>query len=310
VSSGDTVSVVCHATPSLRRQWFGELARLLASARPPAAVLFEGSFDHPHPRVTVRPKALVRVLVRSLAGSSVRVEEQPGVAPAPPVSLGCERMGCVVRVGGSRGRPPEETRTGIDRVGIAPAVPPGTWLGLQTFWLPAPHGTLWIARRFRIAAGSRSDLDARFPVLGTAVAAEWGRAIGLPATFRAAALGHRRDWRRGGLRSVPPEGWFERPPEFAARSAVTPEQAGRDPADGWVETPAIVLGASGAGKTTYLARWAARTVRAGGSVVAIDLHGDLTPAIVGRLTPEDRRRSVVVDATLPPVPGVAALCSE
>jgi len=310
VSSGDTVSVVCHATPSLRRQWFGELARLLASARPPAAVLFEGSFDHPHPRVTVRPKALVRVLVRSLAGSSVRVEEQPGVAPAPPVSLGCERMGCVVRVGGSRGRPPEETRTGIDRVGIAPAVPPGTWLGLQTFWLPAPHGTLWIARRFRIAAVSRSDLDTRFPVLGTAVAAEWGRAVGLPATFRAAALGHRRDWRRGGLRSVPPEGWFERPPEFAARSALMPEQAGRDSVEGWVETPAIVLGASGAGKTTYLARWAARTVRAGGSVVAIDLHGDLTPAIVGRLTPEDRRRSVVVDATLPPVPGVAALCSE
>jgi len=310
VSTRDAVTVVCHATPPLRRQWFGELARLLASAPPPAAALFEEAFDRPHPWVTVRPRALVRVLGRSLAGSCVRVEEQAGVAPAPPTSLGCERMGFLVRVGGSWGRPPEEARTDIDRVGIAPAVPSGTWLGLQTFWLPAPHGTLWIARRFRCASRSRVDLDVRFPVLGTAVAAEWGRAIGLPATFRAAVLGHRRDWQRGGLRSVPPESWFERPPESAARSVLALEHADRYPAERWVETPAIVLGASGAGKTTYLARWAARTVQGGGSLVAIDLHGDLTPAILGRLTPERRRRSVVVDATLPPVPGVAALTSE
>ncbi len=302
--------MVCTATPSLRRQWFGELARLLASAPPPAAALVEASFDRPCPRVTVRPSALVDVLGRSLAGACVRVEVRAGAAPAPPTSLGSERIGSVVHVGGSGERTPEDTGTRLDRVGIAPAVLSGTWLAVQTFWLPGPHGTLWIARRFRCAAGSRADLEGRFPLLGTVLAADWGRVLGLPATFRAARLGARRDWRRGGARSIPPEAWFERTPEFAARSVLTLDPENRYPAEPWVETPAIVLGASGAGKTTYLARWAARTVRAGGSVVAIDLHGDLTPAILGRLGTEHRSRSIAVDATLRPVPGVAALSPD
>ena len=42
----------------------------------------------------------------------------------------------------------------------------------------------------------------------------------------------------------------------------------------------------------------------------VDLHGDLAPAILGRLSPESRLRVVAVDATLPPVPGVAALVPD
>jgi hypothetical protein len=77
-----------------------------------------------------------------------------------------------------------------------------------------------------------------------------------------------------------------------------------------VETPAIVLGASGAGKTTYLARWAAQVVRRGEPLFAVDLHGDLAPAILARLAPEERRRVVAVDATRPPVPGITAVVSD
>ena len=44
-----------------------------------------------------------------------------------------------------------------------------------------------------------------------------------------------------------------------------------------------------------------------GSLVVLDVHGDLAPAILNRLTPQGRRRVVAVDASLPPVPGIAAL---
>ncbi|MGP8158887.1 MAG: hypothetical protein ACLPWO_04680 [Thermoplasmata archaeon] len=306
----DTVTVVCHGAPSQRRQWFGELARLIASAPSPAAALFESSLDRSLPRVTVRPTEIVDVLRRSLVGASVRVEERLAPAPTPPAQLRYERVGCVVRVGEGRYLPSGDAKATIDRVGIASGVAPESWLGLQTFWLPARHGTLWLARRFRFATGSDDELSRRFRALGTTVAAEWSLRVGLPATFRPGGLGSRRDWRRGGLGTVPPDGWFERPADIAARSALSLEPTDVSPTERPVETPAIVLGASGAGKTTYLARWAAQVVRQGGALLVVDLHGDLAPAILGRLPPESRRRVVAIDATLPPVPGIAALAQE
>jgi hypothetical protein len=258
----------------------------------------------------VRPTEIVDVLRRSLAGASVHVEERLAPAPVPPPRLRYERVGCLVRVGEVRYHIPGEARTTVDRVGIASGIAPETWLGLQTFWLPARHGTLWLARRFRFSARSEAELARRFRALGPAVAAEWSLRLGLPATFRPGRLGSRRDWRRGGLRTVPPDGWFERPPDVAARSVLSLEPTDVPPTERPVETPAIILGASGAGKTTYLARWAARVVRQGGALVVVDLHGDLAPAILGRLSPEFRRRVVAIDATLPPVPGVAALALD
>lgn len=307
MSSAESVTVVCRATPSLERRWYAELARLLASAPSFAAVLFEGEVGEPRPRLTVRPKEIVTTLCRSSVGSSVRVEELRATAPAAPRALAAERTACLVARTEAPARPSAEEGGTLDRVGIAPALGPRTWLGLQTFWLPASHGTLWMARRFRFAARSRPEVDHGFLPIGTAVAAEWSFSVGVPATFRAEGFGRDRDWRRGGLRTIPPDGWFERPPDVAARSVVSLERSGPSAGERPVETPAIVLGASGAGKTTYLARWATTVVEGGGALLVLDLHGDLAPAILGRLAPEARRRVVAVDATLPPVPGIAAL---
>ncbi|MGI0156683.1 MAG: hypothetical protein ACREDE_11210, partial [Thermoplasmata archaeon] len=57
----------------------------------------------------------------------------------------------------------------------------------------------------------------------------------------------------------------------------------------------------------YLARRAAEAIARGERVVAIDLHGDLSPAVVAQLSPDALRRVVAVDATDRPVPGIATL---
>ena len=306
----DSVTVVCRGAPAHRRQWYGELARLVVAAASPAAVLFESSSGGPLVRVTVRPAEVVELLRHGPAGACVRVEESTGRAPSPPPELRFERAGDLVRVEGGPASRAVEGSLPVDRVGIGSGIGPGTWLGFQTFWLPSRHGTLWLARRFRLATGRSAAVEPRFRALGTAIAAEWSLNVGLPATFRTGRLGSRRDWRRGDLRTVPAEGWFECPTRTAARPLLSLESARPKSAEIPVETPALVLGASGSGKTTYLARWAARVALGGGALFVVDLHGDLAPAVLARLSPEARRRTVAVDATAPPVPGIAALVPD
>jgi len=310
VRSPGTTTVVCRGAPVPLRRWYGALARLIATAPFPAVVLAESSSDAAHVRLTVRPPEVVELLRRSAAGVPVVCAPALGQADHPPAHLPSERCGDLVRTGPPRLAPAWGGGPAIDTVGIAPGLDETVWLGVQTFWLPGPRGTLFLARRFRVAAPSDNELEGRFRGLGVAIAADWSRTVGTPATVRPARLGARRDWRLGGLRSIPPDGWFERPPEFAARAVRSPEPAGRTSAEPLVETPAIVLGASGAGKTTYLARWAVRTLREGTTICVIDLHGDLAPAILARLPSEARRGVVVVDAGRPPVPGIAAVVSD
>jgi len=310
VKSPATATIVCDGPPVSLRRWYGELARLIAATPVPAAVLAEASCDGTPIRLTVRPAEVVELLRRSAAGASVVCQPYLGRANVPPPDFVSECRGDVVRTGRVRSPASLGSGLGVDTVGIAPGLDASVWLGVQTFWLPGPRGTLWLARRFRVAASSRGECVRRFRALGTAIAAEWARTIGVPATARPARLGARRDWRLGGLRTIPPDGWFEGPPDFAARTVGPRESTEGSPLELPVETPAIILGASGAGKTTYLARWAARTLREGTTICVIDLHGDLTPAIVARLPSEARRAVVAVDAGRPPVPGIAAVVSD
>lgn len=306
MSSTGSVTVVCRAAPPLQRQWYTGLATLIAAAPSPAAALFEASRGTPL-RVTVRPAEVVETLRRSVVGRSVRIEPAAPVAPVPPRSLAHEQSGFLVRPDPS-GPPPgeDDPRPVLDRVGL-PAPAAETWLGLQTFWLPSRRGGLWVARRFRLAARTRAEVDRTSLAVGACIAAEWRRQTGLSATFRGLRFRHRREWSSGDSRALPAEAWFSCSPDHAARAADPAGGTGGSPSERAVETPAIVFGASGAGKSTYLARWGAHVVDRRGSLVVVDLHGDLAPAIFARLGPEARRRVVSVDASRLPVPGIAAL---
>ena len=307
---GGLLTVRCGGDPALRRQWYSELARLIASTPRPAAALLEDSSDGGPTRVTVRPSPLLDVLRRSPVGASVRVELCPARAPAPPAGLRHERAGDLVRAGRPGRVRLSDAPVPLDRVGIVPGIPPGSWLGLQTFWLPGPHGKVWMTRRFRLAALSAREAEAGLSAVGPALAAEWSLTLGVAATFTTGRWGFRRDWAHGGLRTVPPDGWFDCPSAVAARSALLFDAGVRGRPDAFVETPAIVLGASGAGKTTFLVRWAAQVVERGEALFALDLHGDLAPLLLARLSPDARRRVVAVDAERPPVPGVSALAAD
>ena len=307
MSGPDTVTVACRGAPGPLRQWYGVLARLLLAAPFPSMVLVEGSSDEASVRVTVRPGGVVALLRRGFSSGAVDWHVCTGRAPTAPPSYPRQRRGVIVRAGPRRAAASGENGSSAATDGIPPGPDGQSWLGLQTFWLPSPRGTLWLARRFSLAATSDEEVDRRFLSLGTALGAEWARVVGLPATFRAARLGSCRDWQRGGLRSIPDDGWFECPSDVASRTAAPPEMARQPAIDLPVETPAIVLGASGAGKTTYLARWAARAVERGESLCVLDLHGDLAPAVLARLGPATRRRVVAVDASQPPVPGISAV---
>ncbi len=118
----------------------------------------------------------------------------------------------------------------------------------------------------------------------------------------------RRDWRRGALASVPAESWVVPTSAPLERSAEVASAGRSAPSDAEVGHR-IVFGASGAGKTTYLARAAAAEANRGGAVVVLDLHGDLAPLAYLALRPEARARTLAVDVTTPPVPGIAALAS-
>ncbi|HYA70753.1 MAG TPA: hypothetical protein VEH28_05230, partial [Thermoplasmata archaeon] len=147
----DAIPVVCHGPPAHRRQWYSELARLLAAAPSPAGALFEWSSGSPLVRTVVRPPELVELLRRGLVGASVRVEPGPGPAPAPPPGRSVECVGELIRAPTTRPPFVPEGTAPVDRIGVAAGVAPGTWLGVQTFWLPGRGGSLWLARRFRVA---------------------------------------------------------------------------------------------------------------------------------------------------------------
>jgi hypothetical protein len=183
---------------------------------------------------------------------------------------------------------------------------PGGWLAFQTFWIRGTRGELWVARRFRFAAPTRWGTADRFDAVAAAVAYDWSTVTGVPAIGRRSGPGSALGWRRRDFWGLPRAAWLSRGPEAVDVTAET-RWVGATPAVGPPTGHAVVFGSSGAGKTTYLARRAAAAIARGERVVAIDLHGDLAPAILEYLSPEHRERVLAVDASERPVPGIAAL---
>ncbi|MCI4339589.1 MAG: hypothetical protein L3J68_04580 [Thermoplasmata archaeon] len=300
----ETSAVRCRASFAVRRAFYQHLAQSVLGARSPAGVVFESTASDPAPLAIVRPRWVLedmRASSRNMFGTPDFFATPPSPAP-PPGAV--DRTAVLVSF-------PEGENHGRDAVPLAaPSLElllgPGGWLGVQTYWVRGAREKIWAARRFRYAAPNRSMLDVRFAGVAVAMAYDWSRATSTPVIARAYRWGHARGWARRSLWGLPRDAWTPGAPENVAGTAeiawLRPSSTGSAPAG-----HTVVLGSSGAGKTTFLAREAAAAIVRGERVVAIDLHGDLAPAVWAQLPESAGERVLAVDASDRPVPGIAAL---
>jgi hypothetical protein len=306
MSDPDVLTVRSVAPGPVRFRWCRSLAYAVTATPGPSGVVFEATNHDPVPWVTVRPRSLIETFRAALPrgrNDLVPCESSPTIRP--PCGW-ANRIRYVVSPVSTDSSVAYLSEVGRDFPDLEPLVGPVGWLGVQTHWVRASSGELWVARRFCLATPDEEELAMRIESVALAVAADWTRRIGAAATTRAATRGGARDWRRGTVRTVPRDAWRVRSADRVAATADFPFVPAGDPALVG-EGHGVVFGASGAGKTTFLSRLAAHEIASGHALVVIDLHGDLVPSIVARLPTALRAKVVAVDATSPPVPGIAAL---
>jgi hypothetical protein len=282
------------------------IARLAGASRSSTGVLLEWRGDL-EGVVVASPGPSGSALIRAAAdGVDGRLEPAPRL-PGLEGSTGL-RLGTFV---GGLPVPPGTPRE--------PPHPPGTGELLES--PPPALGGSWAVQLHLRAAGPTSTLEGSLrlgvrgvPGGGDVLEAELVARLSerlhrgaVPAAYAGSPVYPwlRREWATGAMRrfrSRPPLRLT--PPAIGQLARFAPGTLERGPVDPSRHT--IVLGASGSGKTTLLARWGAEAVGAGRIVVAIDVHGDLGPALVALLPEEGRRRVVAVDAgeCALPVPGV------
>lgn len=176
----------------------------------------------------------------------------------------------------------------------------GDWVGMQTHWAWTERG-LFIARRFAIATETHDRLAA---LLADAVPLLSERFRQLTHRWCVAELPRQRPLARDGNRrttsSFPPTAWFPFPYERLGEGLEAP---GQGPVV-CASTHRIAFGASGSGKSTWLADDAVARFREGMAVVTIDLHGDLREGIEARLSREELARLHILDTTDPETSGI------
>ncbi|HKV90892.1 MAG TPA: DUF87 domain-containing protein, partial [Thermoplasmata archaeon] len=246
----------------------------------------------------------------------------PGrLVPVGAAALGvpgpCDRFAVVARAAGtsrgseiSPGPPPNGRGTPADPAPdlFGPgAVAPG---GRQCHWFSTGTGRLAVRVRLWSRSGggptgaslARSSTDIVARLLTEGVPVEVREIRNRRSTREAWVTG-----RVGGFAAGPLERLV---PRVAAGIALGPgPPVSID--DEALARHVVVVGASGAGKSSLLAELAAERIARGAPVVAFDLHGDLGPAIASRLSPAGRGRLLAVDASAPieRIPGVAMLRS-
>ena len=162
---------------------------------------------------------------------------------------------------------------------------------LQMHWLPSPGVS--VAVRTRLALTDSDDGAAWSLVRGACARLRWATRHRFAATELPPSRAVRRDFATGRLTVAQAGPALPLPPAAAAKamSVFRPLWAtatGTGP-------HTVVLGASGVGKTTYLAERASLAIDRGQQVVAVDVHGDLAPAIAARLAPAARARILALD---------------
>jgi hypothetical protein len=304
VGRADTVAAHCRAPYRVRRSFYHALAHALLGAPRPAGAVFEAGPRDAAPRVIVRPARVLDGLRAAPGNEYGPIDARPTPwSPEPPPHF-VDRI--AVLAPSAPAGPWSRDPVPLSPPALDGLLADGAWLAVQTFWVATARGDLAIARRFRLAARSRPALRARYDAAAAAMAYEWTSATGVPATVLRSRDAFGRAWRRRSVADFPGEAWLRRSADTVAPTAelrwIGSGRAAADP-DGH----AVVFGSSGAGKTTYLADRAAGAIARGDPVVVVDLHGDLAPAVLGRLPAEIRARVVAVDAGERPVPGIAAL---
>jgi hypothetical protein len=307
VPAGDAASVRLALGPRERVLRYRALACEIASTAGPAGAVFESVAPDPTPWITVRPANLVRTL--GLPSFPAGPCGGWCSAPEPPrtLAVALDRVGVIVPDGAT-----EEPASGLPALeDPSPILRPdrGDWLATQTFWVRGDRGGVWAARRFRFASADAVAGADRAEALARSIARDWTRDLGSTTVRVRGGFRSRRSWRARSVDDVPGGAWVRRDDRSLAATAEV-RVLGPASTGGAGSGHAVVFGASGAGKTTYLARRAAEAITRGLAVVVLDLHGDLAPAIVARLGPAARPRVVAVDAGDPPVPGVSALPSD
>ena len=309
MSAPDTVTVRPDASEPVRLRWYRSLAYAVAATAGPSGVVFEATNLEPIPWVTVRPRSLVDTFRAAQPDRRATLTPCAKAPSVEPPRGWARRVRYLVSPGTPLAPSSHRSDAGRDLPDLAPLLDPPVWFGVQTHWARSSSGELWVARRFCPAARTRAELSARVDGVSLAAAVDWSRRTEASATSREAGRGSARDWRRGTVRTAPRDAWRRCATEAAAATAELSAGGAPAPGDG-PDGHAVVFGASGAGKTSYLARLARREILSGAAVVVIDLHGDLAPRIVSDLPEPVRRSLVAVDATDRPVPGIAALAGS
>jgi hypothetical protein len=188
-------------------------------------------------------------------------------------------------------------------------LPPGQpyWVGLQTHWTAGSDGEVWATTRGRLATTTPEGLQA----LASALEAHLREAAGPPSEsellLREVRPGRRlrRNWATGARPA-----WESVRPHRLLRNRVpwaAPLPLGPNLHDEPRLRHAVVLGASGSGKTAALAHFAREAVTEGRSVILFDVHGDLAPLVMSGLPTEVRSRLIGIDVVDQPsaIPGLS-----
>lgn len=181
---------------------------------------------------------------------------------------------------------------------VPPCLPPaGMVLRAQSHWSPDGSGDLSVRLRACVEV-----LDPRPPEAAHGVIVRWVRRTGDAGFPGSEVLWARRAGRVAsawagfsGSRGWPTRS-FRVEPETAAREVAHPPLPAFPTADDLIHH-VVAVGASGSGKSGWLAAVARSAIRAGVSAVVLDVHGDLGAKVVTGLSSEARARLVILDPT-------------
>ncbi|MCI4362832.1 MAG: hypothetical protein L3K13_00790 [Thermoplasmata archaeon] len=285
----------------------------LARRVPPVPLLVEERQGAPGWELRlVGTEGLLATVRKALDEAAVPSEPAPtGPAHRPPEQFASVELAVLEPRAEDLGARGEGTETVQRRAGAAPAgtdfapapVPlaeyrarrAGLWFGLQQHLRSDGNGglELWVRILAASEEGPASPLECAAPELTARGSLQGLAAAGFRKVRPRWAV--RREWSTGAVSRFRSAAPFELRPELAGRllAAGVPGPPDLDGA----ARHTICFGASGSGKSAFLAELARSRLRAGEPTVLLDVHGTLGPELLSGLGPEERRRVSAIDPT-------------